>query len=98
MSPENKEKRICENGHTYYKSSDCPTCPLCEEARKPETGFLSLLVAPARRALEKQGITTLEQLAAYSDSELLALHGFGPSSLPKLRAALAAQGLSFKND
>ena len=89
-------QRTCEKGHTYYKSSDCPTCPICEAERKPKDGFLSLLGAPARRAMENNGITTLEQLAEYSEKELLKFHGFGKSSIPILRTALAAAGLSFK--
>jgi len=88
--------RTCPEGHQYYKSSDCPVCPICEAERKPEKGFLSLLSAPARRALENSGIATLEKLSAYSEKELLQLHGFGKSSLPKLRAALEAIGLAFK--
>lgn len=88
--------RICKNGHEFYKSSDCPVCPLCEEARAPQGGFLSGLGAPARRALEGAGIITLRQLAKRKESDLLKLHGFGPASLPKLRIALAANGLAFK--
>ena len=61
--------RICEAGHRYYKSSDCPTCPICEQERKPEEGFLSLIAAPARRALERAGITTLAQLSKQSETE-----------------------------
>ncbi|MDM5333802.1 RNA polymerase alpha subunit C-terminal domain-containing protein [Ureibacillus composti] len=93
--PENL--RTCKNGHNYYKSSDCPTCPTCENMRKPENGFLSLLSAPARRALENNGITSLEQLSTYSESEILQFHGMGPASLPKLKNALQENGLSFKN-
>lgn len=58
--------------------------------------FLALLSNPARRALEHQGITTLQELAKYSEREILQLHGIGPSSMPKLRGALQSQGLSFK--
>ena len=90
-----KELRTCTKGHKYYKSSDCPTCPICEEERKPKDGFLSLLSAPARRALENAGIKTLKQLSAYSEKELLQLHGFGKSSLPVLQSALKEKGLSF---
>jgi len=90
------QQRTCPNGHRYYKSSDCPTCPICERARKPKEGFLTVLAAPARRALQGEGITTLEKLASYSESEILALHGIGPGSIPKLRDALEAEGLSFK--
>jgi len=90
-----KELRICPKGHRYYKSSDCPSCPACEEERKPKDGFLSLLSAPARRALESKGIKTLKQLAKHSEAELMQIHGFGPASLPKLKQALKAEGLSF---
>jgi hypothetical protein len=70
--------RVCENGHRYYKSSDCPTCPVCEQERKPDKGFLSLIAAPARRALESAGIKTPEQLARYSEAELLKFMAWGP--------------------
>jgi predicted RecB family nuclease len=89
--------RICPNGHRYVKSTDCPVCPFCEAARKPREGFLSLLSAPARRALESAGLTTLAKLARKSEADILKLHGMGPASLPKLRAALKAQGLSFRD-
>ncbi|MDH4421428.1 MULTISPECIES: RNA polymerase alpha subunit C-terminal domain-containing protein [Bacillus] len=88
--------RTCEQGHEYYKSSDCPTCPTCEKERKPKEGFLSLLSAPARRALEHHGIHTVEELSIYSEKEILKLHGMGPASMPKLRKALEESGLSFK--
>lgn len=90
-----KQKRICPNGHTYYKSSDCPTCPQCEAERRPTDGFLALLSAPARRALLNAGITELIQLASYSEKEILALHGMGKASLPVLREALSREGLAF---
>ncbi|MFE6078218.1 RNA polymerase alpha subunit C-terminal domain-containing protein [Paenibacillus sp. NPDC057886] len=88
--------RTCEQGHSYYKSSDCPTCPVCEMERKPKEGFFALLSAPARRALENQGITTLRLLSQYAEKEILKLHGIGPSAMPKLKQALEEEGLSFK--
>ena len=94
--PPKKVLKICSKGHKYYKSSNCPTCPICEKERKPVSGFLSLLSAPARRALENAGITTVKQLSKLSETELLKLHGMGPGSLPKLRAALKEKKLSFK--
>ncbi|WP_083858698.1 RNA polymerase alpha subunit C-terminal domain-containing protein [Paenibacillus sp. OSY-SE] len=97
MGASSKNLRTCNKGHQYFKSSDCPTCPICEQERKPDTGFLSLLSAPARRALEHNGITSLEKLSTYSEKEILQFHGMGPASLPKLRAALQEEGLSFKN-
>ena len=97
MQQKNGTLRTCQKGHKYYKNSDCSTCPTCEAEKKPKDGFLSLLSAPARRALENNGITTLKQLSKYSENELLQFHGFGKSSLPKLRTALEAKGLNFKN-
>jgi len=89
--------KVCPKGHRFYKSSDCPTCPQCEAENKPETGFLSLLAAPARRALENAGITTLKKLSGKSKKEILALHGMGPGSIPRLRQALEKSGLTFRN-
>ncbi len=93
-----KEKtlRTCKKGHRYYKSSDCPACPVCEAGKKPQEGFLSLLSAPARRALEYNAITTVKLLSNYSEKEILKLHGIGKSSIPILRAALEIKGLTFK--
>lgn len=91
-----KALRTCRNGHQFYKTSDCPTCPICEQQRKPKKGFLSLLSAPARRALENKGISSLKQLSKFSEQEILNLHGMGKSSMPKLRNALAVEKLRFK--
>jgi hypothetical protein len=88
--------RRCAKGHEYYKSSDCPTCPKCESARVPPAGFLATLSAPARRALEREKILSLGELSKWSERELLTLHGIGPSSIPKLRAALARKSLTLK--
>lgn len=96
MTTSKKNVRTCSKGHNYYKSSDCPVCPICEQERKPDDGFLSLLVAPARRALESNRIRTLQKLSNYSEDEILQFHGMGPSSLPKLKEALETKGLSFK--
>ena len=64
---------------------------------KPDADFLSKLASPARNALKHQGITTLTELAKYSEREILKLHGMGPRSLPTLRKALMTAGLSFKD-
>lgn len=88
--------RICDNGHRYYKSSDCPTCPVCEKNNKPAAGFLASLSSPARNALMHAGITTVKKLSTYSEKEILALHGVGPASLPSFKSALAEKGLTFK--
>jgi uncharacterized protein YdhG (YjbR/CyaY superfamily) len=91
-----KNLKTCKKGHQFYKSSDCPTCPICEEERKPKDNFLSLIGAPARRALEREGITTLEILSTFSEKEILALHGMGKSTIPKLNDLLSKAGLLLK--
>lgn len=96
MAITKKTQRTCANGHKYYKSSECPTCPICEAERKPEEGFLSLLSAPARRALENKGIKTLKQLSEYTEAEILELHGMGKTSIPKLVKVLEENGMEFK--
>lgn len=52
--------------------------------------------APATRALASIGVTRLDQLADRSESELLALHGFGPKALRIIRDALAENGLRLR--
>ena len=89
-------QKTCSKGHTFNKSSDCPTCPICEAERKPKDNFLSLLAAPARRALENNGIKTIEKLSSFTEKEVLAFHGMGKSSIPKLQKLLSENGLTFK--
>lgn len=92
MSATNKQMRVCKNGHRYFKSSDCQVCPMCEKERKPTADFMSRFSAPARRALEREGIKTLSDLASYKETDLLKLHGFGPASLTVLRSVLTNAG------
>jgi predicted RecB family nuclease len=96
MADRLKSLRVCEKGHRYYKSSDCPVCPICESQQKPSEGFLSELSAPARRALQEKGITSLKELADWSQAEILALHGVGPRVIPRLESLLKEAGLSFR--
>jgi len=91
-----KRLKTCKNGHSFYKSSDCLTCPECEKERKPTNNFLDKLVAPARRALESNGITTLEQLSTYSEKEVLRFHGLGKTTIPILSQLLEENNLTFK--
>jgi uncharacterized protein YdhG (YjbR/CyaY superfamily) len=67
-----------------------------EQNKEKSEGFLALLGAPAKRAFEHNGITTLKKLSRFTEKELLALHGVGPSTIPVLEKALAAEKLSFK--
>ena len=92
-----KTRRTCEQGHTFYKSSDCPTCPVCEKEKEPASGFLALLSNPARNTLLHHGIDTIHKLAGRTEKEILALHGIGKASLPVFRQALEEAGLSFRS-
>lgn len=88
--------RICKQGHKLYKSSDCPTCPICEKLKEPTSSFLALLSNPARNALLQDGIDTIQKLAEHTEKEILALHGIGKASLPVFKKALKEIKLDFK--
>jgi hypothetical protein len=65
------------------------------KAQKSESD-LPKIGAPATRALETAGYTTLKQLTRVTEAEIAQLHGMGPKALGILRGALKAEGLSFK--
>lgn len=68
--------------------------------KKPSDDGESLprIGAPATRALNGAGYTTLKQLTKATEAELMALHGFGPKALGILKDALKEQGLAFARD
>jgi len=66
------------------------------ETMKPQNNDLPKTSAPAQRALESAGITTLKQLTEVPEAELLQLHGMGPKAVRILRETLNANGLSFR--
>ncbi|MBB0242822.1 hypothetical protein [Streptomyces alkaliphilus] len=51
----------------------------------------------AARELSLHGITDLDQVAARSRKELLAIHGVGPKAVAVLGDALAARGLAYRD-
>ena len=53
---------------------------------------------PARRALANAGLTRLEHLTTVTERETGQLHGVGPKAIRILTAALAEQGLAFRED
>lgn len=91
-----KKLKICPNGHQFYKSGDCPVCPICEKENNPEDGILSEIGAPARRALIGAGIETLIDLTGFTEAEVLRLHGMGPSAMRKIKSAMEKAGLKFR--
>ena len=55
-----------------------------------------MVAAPARRALENAGIGSLAELAAFSEQEILGLHGMGPNAVLKMKVAMKAGGWAFR--
>ncbi len=51
---------------------------------------------PALRALESIQVKHLEDLSTCTEKQLLGLHGFGPSGMRVLKAAMAEKGIQFK--
>lgn len=80
--------KICSEGHSFFKSSACPVCPVCEKNKKPVSGFWTEISAPARRALESVGVKNEKDLSKYTEKQLLSLHGLGPSAIRKLKPFL----------
>jgi len=87
--------KICPNGHEFYKSSDCPVCPICEKNKINNDDHFAKIGAPAKRAFDAVGITQLKHLTKYSERELLALHGVGPWAIRILRPLMEENGLDF---
>ncbi|RII43516.1 hypothetical protein DWB68_00960 [Galactobacter valiniphilus] len=60
------------------------------------TEFPRAIGRPAAGALLHAGVSTWAALAAWSRTDLAALHGVGPKALAVLDAGLAEQGLSWR--
>lgn len=92
-----RKLKVCSRGHEFYKSSDCPVCPICwpGRAKKLQSDFPKL-AAPALRALANAHIKQLSDLTKISEEELMELHGMGPNALETLKQSLTEKGLSFK--
>ncbi|SEB47745.1 hypothetical protein SAMN04489844_0222 [Nocardioides exalbidus] len=72
--------------------------PRVREPRAQGTQLPRSIGAPATRALREAGVTTLEQVAAYSAAQLAAMHGVGPIAIARLGEALAEQGSGLAAD
>lgn len=57
--------------------------------------LLQKLAKPAQRAIQNEGITTIEQLAKYSEKELSELHGIGKNAMNIIKQTLIENGLLF---
>lgn len=53
------------------------------------------LAKPAQRAIQNEGITTIEQLSNYSEKELAELHGIGKNALNIIKEIMNKNGFVF---
>lgn len=73
--------------------------PARDRAPRPDgTPLPRSIGAPATRALRELGVTTLEQVAEWSATDLLARHGIGPVAVTRLREALGERGGSLAGE
>ncbi len=57
---------------------------------------MSLLAAPARRALQSAGIESLKDLSKFTKEEILKLHGMGPKAFDALQSEMKKEKVNFK--
>ncbi len=69
-----------------------------QQQDEPVTDFLAGLSAPARRALQNNGIKTVKDLSKLTEAEVLQLHGIGKTAIPVLQKALKEKRLSFRKE
>lgn len=71
--------------------------PICTDRHVVLDNFLEGIISiPARRALEKEKIDSLEKLSDYSENEILQLHGFGKNAIEKLKNYMEENNFFFK--
>lgn len=56
-----------------------------------------IIAVPARRALQREKIDSLEKLSGYSEEEIMKLHGFGKNAMERLRDHMKEHQVSFKS-
>lgn len=61
--------KLCENGHTFDKTSDCPVCPICSKTAVDDKYGKEFpnIGAPAFRVLARLEITKLSDLTQYTE-------------------------------
>ena len=69
-----------------------------ETINEKEISLLKGLSNPARRALFGIGITEIQLLINFKESEIKTLHGMGPKGIRILSEALDKQNLTFKSE
>jgi DNA-directed RNA polymerase alpha subunit len=93
-----KTTRHCVNEHEFIKSSDCFVCPKCEKNKLINNLFLKQFSAPARRALEKLDINSIQDVCNYKEKEITNTHGIGPKAMEIIKTLLKEHNISFKSN
>jgi DNA-directed RNA polymerase alpha subunit len=57
--------------------------------------LLQKLAKPAQRAIQNEGITSIEQLSKYSEREFSELHGIGKNAMDIIKQIMHENGFSF---
>jgi proline dehydrogenase len=72
---------------------------ICAVSHTVTGDFLQgIIPMPARRALGKEKINSLEKLSQYSEKEILQMHGFGKNAMEKLKIHMMENEIYFKNN
>jgi DNA-directed RNA polymerase alpha subunit len=93
-----KTIRHCVNGHQFIKSSDCFVCPVCEKSKPTNNLFLKQFSAPARRALEKLDIKSIQDVCNYKEKEITNTHGIGPKAIEIIKTLIKEHNINFKSN
>jgi hypothetical protein len=82
-------------GHGHAMAVYATLKPFLGKQKEEAPALPVKLSAPAQRALAGAGISTLKQLAKWTESDLMELHGMGPNAVKQLQKALDDNGLAF---
>lgn len=63
-----------------------------------ESAFPKGIAKPALRALASVGVSSLDEVTRFTESQLLALHGMGPKAIGIIKDALRAQSKSLAKE
>lgn len=81
--------------------ADLLSCGVVSTRQLPDDAFSAdfpnAIGRPANAALVANGITTLDQVAAMTKQQLLAIHGVGPKAVRILEAELNKRGRSLSS-
>jgi DNA-directed RNA polymerase alpha subunit len=57
--------------------------------------LLQKVAKPTQRAIQNEGIKTMEQLSKYDEKEFSKLHGIGKNAINVIKQIMSENGLSF---